>query len=186
MRWILPLMIAGCTAAPNVPPLDPLTRQLSSLDPDDGKPESVLVLGTDDDLFEGRIDPEMFYRACLLRWSFEIAPHIDGDFVVFLSHGGSIGGRWVCEYGPPYIYTVEYVVADIRRKLGPRNADTPIVLIVCNPWGYSVSDDATWYAEHNVFLIPDSAMDVGANDNRRNELPCGDVVVGWFDEFRTR
>lgn len=194
MLWVVLLLLVGCTLAPserpnlNVPvpatPVPSAEEQLSNLDPNDGKDEAVLILGTDDDLFEGRVNMRNYYATCLVMWAAEVDKHIDGDFVLFLSHGASIQDTWVCEYGPPYFYTVQGVVEDIRKDLGPRNSETPIILIVCNPWQFTISDDPNvFYGDANIFLWPDSALEEGQNDSRRNNLLCGEVVIGKFDNL---
>jgi len=161
-----------------------MKERLAALDPSDGVQEAVLLLGTDDDLFGGQVDMMRFYNNCMNLWADEIARHIDGDFVAFMSHGASIGGMWVCEYGPPYFYQLDAIVADIRKMLGPRNADVPIVLLVCNPWQHRITNDANvWYGEYNIFLLPDSAMPGFGHEDRRDSLLCGEVVIGKFSEF---
>lgn len=191
--WITLASLVGCAVtsppppAPVALPTPPtLAQRLSALDPDDGKRDVALVLGTDDDLFAGQIDTIQYYIGCLSLWANEIVPHIDGDAVIFLSHGHDANGVWVCEYGPPYFYTLDAVVTDLRSKMGPRNAATPIVLLVCNPWGHDLTHDRNvWYAKHNIFLMPDSAMESLGGSNRRDLLPCGDVVVGAWIDFKT-
>lgn len=187
--WITLFALAGCAVTHEPIKVEPLPRptlkmQLSSLDPSDGVDEAVLVLGTDDDLFNGQINMQQYYLGCMSMWMDEIRQHLEGDMVLFMSHGGSIGGMWVCEYGPPYLYSLDAVVADLRRKMGPHNATTPIILLVCNEWAYEITTDAhVWYGRYNIFLVPDAAVEAWGGSNRRNLLECGQVVIGDWSDF---
>lgn len=192
--WVLLISLIGCVAAQQTPqrPISPappievktMEEQLADLDPDDGKDEIVLIIGTDDDLFGGLIDMQNFYSSRVIMWAAEIDPHIDGDFVIFLSHGHTHQGQWFCEYGPPYLYQVDHVVSDIRSKLGEDGTEVPIVLIICNPWQYQIDHDANvYYGDANIFLMPDSAMKEDTRNERRNSLMCGEIVIGHFHNF---
>lgn len=171
---------------PSSPPVKVKTmeEQLSSLDPGDEKDEVVLIIGTDNDLFNGTINIEQYYISRAVMWANEIDPYIVGDFVVFVSHGYSHDNQWFCEYGPPYHYSVNYVVSDIRSKLGPLNTETPIVLIVCNEWQYKITHDANvYYGDYNIFLMPDSALEEDLINIRKESLMCGEVVIADFHNF---
>lgn len=70
--WITLLSMVGCAVtsppppAPVALPTPPtLAQRLSALDPNDGKRDVALILGTDDDLFAGQIDTIQYYIGCL-------------------------------------------------------------------------------------------------------------------------
>lgn len=183
---------AGCSVVqPNinlerpVPPHQEVEKpkSLSELDPNDGEDEFVLMLGTDDQIF-GDFTMDIYF-AGLASWAKEASDYLEGDIVVFLSHGADAAGLWICEYGPNNFHSVEFVAKDIRKELGEKNKETPIVLIICNKWGFDLdADDNVWYAKENIFILPDSFFDKESAEERYKELEkAGESAIGSFDKF---
>lgn len=96
------------------------------------------------------------------------------DAVVVFAHGTDFGDRWYVWIDEGSVAPVEQVVIRLRRTY----PTSRIVLIVCNPGGYTLDAPGVSYAKDNVWVSPDQV--VGSLNILRDRMHD---YVGSFDEF---
>jgi hypothetical protein len=77
-----------------------------------------------------------------------------GRVYLFFCHGGNSKGRWIC--GPLRIGGESFDMESVARVLSDEHAAQIVVLISCNPGGYSLHDPRknVFYARRNVWAEP--------------------------------
>ena len=178
------IVLIGCSIPMNknyvrpVPPaLEPEIKE-TTLDPTNDIQEIMMIIGTDDPLFE--TDATKAYQDSVNLWALEISKTIKTDFVVFMSHGHSYEGMWICENGTDNYQPLDLVVFLIRKSLPDTAQKIPIILLVCNPWGYDILiDNNVWYAKQNIYLVPTQYLSDEVKQYRENDK----VTVDSFDKF---
>ena len=185
--WLLTivLVLTGCLSY-NPGPLQEEHNVFSKLDPHNGVQDIIMVLGTDEPISDDMDDFDYvpLYFSAMSKWALEFKDNIDGDFIVFMSHGHSFLGIWYCEYNFNQYLPVDNVISLIRKEAGQINSEVPIVLLVCNKWGHSVtSDENVYYSTYNIFMIPDSAVSPDVLKARNDPLNQRETVAGTFDKF---
>ena len=181
------LVIIGCSIVPiNRDYIRPIPPDISTnekqvkvpIDVTNDIQEILMIVGTDDS-FIG-INSEEFYIRSINLWALEISEVIKSDFVIFMSHGVSFAGMWVCENGPDNYQPVEVVVHLIRKNLPENAQEIPIVLLVCNPWAYEImTDKNVWYVKENIYMTPTKYLSEESKELRKNDKK----TVDSFNKF---
>ena len=70
--------------------------------------------------------------------------------ILILSHGHDFNGQWTCDYGTGRILVEDLV--NLTRKQYPIRR---IVLVICNPGGYTLTLPNVSYSLKNIWLMPD-------------------------------
>ena len=83
-------------------------------------------------------------------WSREVYRRYP-NAIIIMSHGFDYNGQWWCDYTSLETILVEDLVALIREQYPVRR----IVLVICNPGGYTLDLSNVSYSLENMWRMPD-------------------------------